>query len=1062
MATSWNKITIPAFQTDDGEFDVIITKNNKRHTTVPESEHLRLTSYRYFKTSDIILSKFRDIDNRLVGSDIGEIELLNPFEYNGESDGSPVYENLWADGVNLFGNFFSDRTALYSLWVRRSQSGVLTEYPFSGDFKRKNVRFNDISIGAPSSTGEITSGTLTIKCSPAKDRLTGLLVSDFITTFTADDTPERGDGDTDHISQPVYGGIRYKPGVLGAAYTALPDGVPFKTVNPIVSYAAMETFDYALHFLANDFTSSGLGYAPFYIFPLWFWQVSIFKILEKIFSHDDIDIKFDASSYDPPAYATGFQQWNNSTEKYGDFWGDGSATAYMDFDEIYLNFNVLFGINPQPGRTYYGCTIDTGADEITTSTDHEFADDDIVYYFTAPGGMPGGISMWVPYYVVNSTSNTLQLSETEGGSPINITSAGDAENLICENFFIDTPNTIKQQAGVIEFVKRFCWQFGYYMEFGVVQSGADEGQTTIYFRERLQSPPGTFPNLTLTKEGSDEEPAQKPLILQVSHEGDEDNLFTPRLPEKQDDVLEVTIPWRVHALADVTGAIYWNHLLLNEKLKHEEQNQCMYERNYTEFYPFSKLWLIHPYSHALGTHLLRFATKDATNASGFLPDTYDEYGRHDQSNARTSFEGHHALNLVRRYPDSGERFECVTEFMTRYYATDLLRGEFGLKRLFDGVTDGSDSIAGMTPLMSYSTRRDGATRNYYTDKLKLFLKARKTEAVFEEQPANYDDLTPLPIFRKNGGGVTSGGSRSSSGGNQTGGTASVDISVAGNSHLPIYGDGSNGSVDFDGSTTILGLVPAASVYTMDKDIFCININVQSGVTLNTNGYRIFGTGTLTNAGTIHNNGNPGVGFVAGTATSSGNSLGSGAAGGTGGNAGNGAAGSNSTTSGGGAGAAGGNSGAGQSAGAAGTVTAPGAQYGGSQIFKGFYPTRITGLLFSGSGNAYANGGAGGSGGGGQQANSGGGGGSGGGSLLIASYAIVNTGTISANGGDGGNGGGVNSGGGGGGGGGIVYLIYHSKTNTGDITAAGGVGGALQGTGSNGSDGSPGNVLEMVN
>lgn len=53
------------------------------------------------------------------------------------------------------------------------------------------------------------------------------------------------------------------------------------------------------------------------------------------------------------------------------------------------------------------------------------------------------------------------------------------------------------------------------------------------------------------------------------------------------------------------------------------------------------------------------------------------------------------------------------------------------------------------------------------------------------------------------------------------------------------------------------MVPAANVYTMTRDIYLTDCTINSGVFINTAGYRIFGTGTLTNNGTIRNNGGNG-------------------------------------------------------------------------------------------------------------------------------------------------------------------------------------------------------------
>ncbi len=47
----------------------------------------------------------------------------------------------------------------------------------------------------------------------------------------------------------------------------------------------------------------------------------------------------------------------------------------------------------------------------------------------------------------------------------------------------------------------------------------------------------------------------------------------------------------------------------------------------------------------------------------------------------------------------------------------------------------------------------------------------------------------------------------------------------------IFGEGVDGSATFDGTTTVLSLVPSSSVYKLVKDIYCTNLVVNSGVTL---------------------------------------------------------------------------------------------------------------------------------------------------------------------------------------------------------------------------------------
>jgi hypothetical protein len=62
---------------------------------------------------------------------------------------------------------------------------------------------------------------------------------------------------------------------------------------------------------------------------------------------------------------------------------------------------------------------------------------------------------------------------------------------------------------------------------------------------------------------------------------------------------------------------------------------------------------------------------------------------------------------------------------------------------------------------------------------------------------------------------------------------------------PIYGTGVDGSVVLDGSTTILGMEPASSKYTMTSDLYFHNLTINDSVHLQPNGYRIFVKNILT-------------------------------------------------------------------------------------------------------------------------------------------------------------------------------------------------------------------------
>lgn len=294
------------------------------------------------------------------------------------------------------------------------------------------------------------------------------------------------------------------------------------------------------------------------------------------------------------------------------------------------------------------------------------------------------------------------------------------------------------------------------------------------------------------------------------------------------------------------------------------------------------------------------------------------------------------------------------------------------------------------------------------------------------------------------------------------------------------GDAADGAITFDGTSTVLGLVPSSSTYTLTRDIFCSNITINGGVTVKSNNWAIFATGTVTVNGSIQNNGTSaggtvGTGAGGNGAGSTGGSGGSSLANGGGGNAhysrilnsglAGQAGGNGSTTAGsqgtagstgstfqrapstsvasvaGSSGAAGGAGGSGSS-GAGGAARTGGAGGGATSaaVFPGQHPANaLVGVFFNngttvsqyGMQNGEDGSGPGGGGGGGDGTNAGGGGGGSGAEggpcgivgIFAKSIVVGATGSIQCNGGSGGAGGnGVstsagNTGGGGGGAGG---------------------------------------------
>ena len=84
--------------------------------------------------------------------------------------------------------------------------------------------------------------------------------------------------------------------------------------------------------------------------------------------------------------------------------------------------------------------------------------------------------------------------------------------------------------------------------------------------------------------------------------------------------------------------------------------------------------------------------------------------------------------------------------------------------------------------------------------------------------------------------------------------------------LGFYGDGSDGSLNFDGAATVLGMAPSGGVYTFTREVFATDVTVGSGVRLALESYGLYVRGTLTGADAtsfVSANGLPASGVTAG-------------------------------------------------------------------------------------------------------------------------------------------------------------------------------------------------------
>jgi hypothetical protein len=285
--------------------------------------------------------------------------------------------------------------------------------------------------------------------------------------------------------------------------------------------------------------------------------------------------------------------------------------------------------------------------------------------------------------------------------------------------------------------------------------------------------------------------------------------------------------------------------------------------------------------------------------------------------------------------------------------------------------------------------------------------------------------------------------------------------------IGIWGDGSDGNLDMDGSTSYTGIATrSGSVYSAQKGtILANNLTVRNGQTFRPGGARVLVLGTLTieSGGVIESNatssttpGNLGSAYIFGAGTN----------GGAGGNNSNGTAGTSNTNAVGGSGGNGGGTPLPRTGGSGGTATAPAANVGGAgAVFSLSAATH--GNVMGIAGVTNLKGGAGGGGGSSDDAGFvGGAGGAGGGIVSIFARLITGSGAIEAKGYQGGtpvDSPGRELGGGGGGGGGVIFIVTTSTNyKSGGITVsvAGGTGGAGKQGGSNGADGSAGKLIEI--
>ena len=103
------------------------------------------------------------------------------------------------------------------------------------------------------------------------------------------------------------------------------------------------------------------------------------------------------------------------------------------------------------------CTADASADTINKGTDDGFADNDTVQFTNSGGALPAGLAAGTQYFVRDAAAATLKVSETFGGSAVNITGTGSGTHTIYQNINGMTAGPVTIDSGTVTIPSGSTW-----------------------------------------------------------------------------------------------------------------------------------------------------------------------------------------------------------------------------------------------------------------------------------------------------------------------------------------------------------------------------------------------------------------------------------------------------------------------------------------------------------------------------------------------------------------------------------------------------------------------------
>ncbi|HLL74799.1 MAG TPA: PA14 domain-containing protein [Pyrinomonadaceae bacterium] len=265
------------------------------------------------------------------------------------------------------------------------------------------------------------------------------------------------------------------------------------------------------------------------------------------------------------------------------------AVTLLKFDRFtpddthvpYIHGTVRFApfAHPQRGRVYWkrprkAFTFDPATDAFTAAS-HGYPAGAKVELFTA-GALPAGFAAGTPYYVVSAAQNTFKLALTQGGSPVNGTSAGSGVNEVREFDFaaqniLVTPDPVTREGTFeVENTPLGANDFKIVTESLKGVSRGLEGADTYSFTVLPLPPPANVAGLAVESasragvqlrwDANAEWDVRAYRVQRFKVQGgvtgwhdvttvDSNSWFDPQIPDLVDGLGNPTTAWRVKALA---------------------------------------------------------------------------------------------------------------------------------------------------------------------------------------------------------------------------------------------------------------------------------------------------------------------------------------------------------------------------------------------------------------------------------------------------------------------------------------------------------------------------------